>query len=106
MSTDLTEKLKELLMGCDYSGAFSLKVAKQLAPEIEKMMPRWIPVSERLPDEGQEVDLWVLDCRYENMTFKSEDNNRFFIEAGGLNMICLYGDDNIYWTPIPKGPTE
>ena len=38
MSTiDLTGKLKELLMRCDYNEVFSLKVAKQLAPEIEKM---------------------------------------------------------------------
>jgi len=122
--SDLTEKLKELLMRCDCgtSNCFTLfdandecytlgkslagRIAKQLAPEIEKMMPRWIPVSERLPDEIDMVDLWANGTRYENMFFTKGDTGNYFISPDVETMICLYGNnDDIYWMPIMKGPT-
>ena len=105
MSTiDLTGKLKELLMRCDYNEVFSLKVAKQLAPEIEKMMPRWIPVSERLPEDGQRVDVQTKDGRRFTDVFVNKttykgwrwDNHDYSVQF----------DSVIYWMPIPKGPTE
>ena len=111
MSADLTEKLKELLMGCENleggyycSGKDADLLAKQLAPEIEKMMPRWIPVSERLPEDGQRVDVQTKDDRrftdvfINKTTYKGWrwDNHDYSVQF----------DSVIYWMPIPKGPTE
>ena len=117
---DLTEKLKEFLMGCDInnqigkplfavrSSSYSLSpavaeiIAKQLAPEIDKMMPRWIPVSEGLPDEGQAVDVWTkrgirfTDVVINKTTYKDWrwDNHDYSVQF----------DSVIYWMPIMKGP--
>lgn len=90
--TDLTEKLKELLMRCDikkdmknhilfnkrngcYLGdIIASRLAQQLAPEIEKMMPRWVPAGERLPEDGQVVDLFLSgDNRLFNWRFFSKE---------------------------------
>lgn len=118
-TNDLTEKLKELLMGCNcgdvnnrpgfvandecYTLRQSLceRIAQQLAPEIEKMMPRWIPVGERLPDEGQVVDVItggnVRIC--DLVTIIRPDGGMQF-EGDGF--ACYAKVD--YWMPIPKGP--
>jgi hypothetical protein len=109
--TDLTERLKELLSTAKFGKGKHLSVSQELAemlaealaPEIEKMMPRWIPVSERLPDEGQGVDVWGNEQSIRSAEFK---NGKFFQWVG-------YHDDGYdleiaftvtHWMPIMKGP--
>jgi len=108
MTTDLTEKLKELLMKTPVFGnyneinaAFAAQTAKQLAPEIEKMMPRWIPVSERLPDEGQRVDVWNGESRWPDMGFVTTRSGKWVLVGhGGV----IEEGEQVYWMPIMKGP--
>lgn len=99
---DLTEKLKELLMDCDFETFSTAEIAKQLAPEIEKMMPRWIPVSERLPDEGQMVDITTIHgVRMTGMeTIVRSDGAMQF----GDDECTYYACQVTHWMPIMKGP--
>jgi len=119
---DLTEKLKELLMGCDikkdmknhilfnkrdgcYLGdILASRLAQQLAPEIENMMPRWIPVGEGLPDKGQMVDIWHLSQRYENMGLIHGRYSNYFTNIDGNVTIWVENKSDIHWMPIMKGP--
>lgn len=119
---DLTEKLKELLMGCDVGhrmdghtfhatadGCYLAdpmlgRIAQQLAPEIEKMLPRWIPVSERLPDEGRLVDLWYDAIRYENMFFHVNEGAGYFLSVDTCTICFVSDKKTTHWTPIMKGP--
>lgn len=118
----LAEKLKELLMGCDItiaqsigiynsdflgyypSSRFAEVIAQQLAPEIEKLIPQWIPVGERLPDEGQLVDIWHLSQRYENMGLIHGRSGNYFTNIDGNVTIWVENKSDIHWTPIMKGP--
>jgi hypothetical protein len=108
-TTDLAEKLKELLMECEnreggyyfYGGDANL-LAKQLAPEIEKLLPRWIPVSERLPKIGRVVDVWVPGEGRLAAVEKKIDA----IGKGYFSNHDYVTWNATHWMPIPKGPTE
>ena len=120
--TDLTEKLKELLMGCDchigwneyyfnsthntssMSDHFASRIAKQLAPEIEKMLPRWIPVGERLPENGD----WVFFVRSGKVYRGQRQQDRFECD---YHRYFDHNHDVTDWMysitplpPTPKGP--
>ena len=106
--TDLTEKLKELLMECDWKSItptmpLAEMLALQLAPEIEKLMPRWIPVSERLPDDLQCVDIINKGNRWADMIFIKRN-------FGGDIFTCVDRSVELasgmatHWMPIMKGP--
>ena len=102
-TNDLTEKLKELLMDCDFETFSTAEIAKQLAPEIEKLMPRWIPVSEGLPDEGQRVDVWNGESRWPDMGFITTRSGKWVLVGhGGV----IEEGEQVYWMPIMKGPMK
>ena len=111
---DLTEKLKELLMSCDLveitrifnhgtgyypSESLARTIAKQLAPEIEKMMPRWIPVSERLPEDGFHVlaEWWQGDVCIAHI----RDGVWWYRGNTGMKAANV---PPVKWMPIMKGP--
>ena len=61
--TGLTEKLKELLMATGHFNGYhsdfiAERIAQHLAPEIEKMLPRWVPVSEIKLKDGVRYLVW------------------------------------------------
>jgi len=103
-TADLTEKLKEIMVELNHplSDWYAEDIAKQLAPEIEKLMPRWIPVSERLPDEGQMVDITTIHgVRRTGMeTIVRSDGAMQF----GDDECTYYACQVTHWMPIMKGP--
>ena len=106
-TNDLTEKLKEIMVELNHplSDWYAEDIAKQLAPEIEKLMPRWIPVSEGLPDDGQKVDVFRHGERRINMHFYKSDPG-YFTSIDGVLVFWLKDKVNgdMYWTPIMKWP--
>lgn len=67
-----------------------------LAKQGEKM--RWIPVSERLPEDGQTV---LVYTGYEIMIRRYESLGRVFREGthGGIGPVT-------HWMPLPEPPKE
>ena len=67
--------------------------------------PRWIPVSERLPGEGEQVIVWMPDCPHH--------------PCGGIDMgSCMAGSWGVswmvsegrsafpsHWMPLPEPPS-
>jgi len=69
---------------------------------------RWIPVSERLPEDNQWVIMWndLLDVAREGRHF-SKDGMHQWESASGI----FYNDDSHYnhithWQPLPEAPNE
>ena len=57
----------------------------------------WIPCSERLPEEDQEV---LATTNWSDVTFACRyDNNKWFIHEGNTNATT---DDILAWMPMPE----
>lgn len=126
-TTELTEKLKEFLMGCEctdnvitffapFGNKFALgdsiahQLAKQLAPEIEKMLPResW---SKDIPNKSG--DWWQWDGNDESAPILfsvlfSGTTDEYFISSGqsGLSSPIYCKEMGGWWKfcPIPTTP--
>lgn len=71
---------------------------KQLKERIHKM--QWIPVSERLPDEYQDVHIWLCDGDAEyNVTFDGEIFDRWGGEGYKIGEVS-------HWMPLPEPPQK
>ena len=71
-----------------------------MAAEIEEQLPRWIPVTERLPDAGERVLCYCRANIYEVMKMRTDGD-------------WVYGTNHIYmhsfvthWMPLPQPPKE
>jgi len=100
-TADLTEKLKEIMVELNHplSDWYAEDIAKQLAPEIEKLMPRWIPVSESPEERGGYL------CEIDG----SKHGRGIIYEVvywrdGQWLEYSLMSCPIVRWMPIPKGP--
>lgn len=75
-----------------------------LAKQGEKM--RWIPVNERLPEDGQFVDIWVPPYigRITNSVYK-KDMYCFTDSRSGCGKYIIK-DDVSHWKLLPEPPRE
>ena len=71
-----------------------------MAAEIEEQQPRWIPVTERLPDAGERVLCYCRANIYEVMKMRTDGD-------------WVYDTNHIYmhsfvthWMPLPTPPKE
>lgn len=68
------------------------------------VLPRWIPVGERLPEDGQLVDVWYLSSRYADMVFRVNDGRDYFVSIDCTTTCWLDDKKTFVWMPIMKGP--
>ncbi len=102
-SAELTEKLKEILLTHKIilGDRLALRVVRKLTPEIEKLLPRWIPLSEKLPD----------DCVNVLAIWHDGTLRLAWLESGewtyyGKEGMMLAGIPPTHWMPLPEGPRE
>ena len=107
--TDYTELIKALrhcsnetrcgCSECKYDAVYRCKetMMRDAADAIEEMSkPRWIPVTERLPDE----DTLVLVWRYNGLPYVSRRTDSTY-------WLGLGRDSGItHWMPLPAPPKE
>ncbi len=79
-------------------------VLKAMQEYADQFKPKWIPVSERLPDQFQYVDIWtkghdrLTGCHFDGEVFEAE----------------LFGEEEYFepikhvthWMPLPEKPEQ
>jgi hypothetical protein len=93
-----------------YAGDCSLSVNNEAADAIEalsaeldrlKEANRWIPVTEKLPDEQQDVLIWFDRCGGDkDIGWYSTKRKAWFVRSWLLNYNVTH------WMPLPEPPKE
>ena len=83
-------------------GQEAVDAVNRMAADIEAMMPRWIPVGERLPEVGEHVlACWVQRKDGMATAVRRELNGKtVWSAADQWNEI----DSPIAWMPLPEPP--
>lgn len=71
-----------------------------MAAEIEEQQPRWIPVSEKLPEAGERVLCYCRANIYKVMKMRTSGD--WVYEVHHIYMHSFV----THWMPLPKGPEE
>lgn len=78
----------------------ALEVHSMLNEYAEQFKPKWIPVSERLPEEGQIVDIFsVTEGRQTDVVFENGCFITYLMLPFQWTMIK-------YWMPLPPIPVK
>lgn len=60
---------------------------------------RWIPVTERLPEEGEKVMIW--DARFGRIIYEA------YLDSGGfVSCFQQWSGNASHWQPLPEAPHE
>lgn len=95
---------------CNHSG--QLVGAGDIAESYHQHKTQWIPVSERLPEEGQKVLVYSkecegeLDCSFGEGIYKvsfDRINNSYLTEDVGYSR---WANKITHWMPLPPKPEE
>jgi len=86
--------------GDDAAGAVNELMAElqRRLLELQASMPRWIPVTERLPDDGVSV-IGFASPDYTNLARYDAVEGRFWCVTGGWF-------NPTHWMPLPAPPTD
>lgn len=77
-----------------------------LAAELKERqyrLARWIPVEERLPEEGEQVIVWMPDCPHHPCGM---DIGSCMTDSWGVSWMVSGGRSAFptHWMPLPKPP--
>lgn len=87
--------------GCDHAFVLSSKRAMQYLIE-----PRWIPVTERLPDVWSDVLVAVLKHRPRSYPVRTMAVDFITMTGEWAEMSCDWRNEVTHWMPLPEPPRE
>lgn len=96
-AADAIEELSKKLFYAELSEAHTLEIQKALLDSVK--IPRWVPVEERLPEDGAEVLAWS------QFGFAYVD---LWIDGAWKIDGLVNGENEVvtHWMPLPKPPEE
>lgn len=92
-----------------YNSMTDIQIKKQAADAIEELSkPRWIPVTERLPEEWKPVLCYYEYFRYGeyNCMFRTIDRGYYGDGVWGGEAGQGHKNKVLYWMPLPEPPKE
>jgi hypothetical protein len=85
--------------------AANIKAAVHFIGSFGQQLPQWIPVEERLPDEGQQVIVWMPDCPHHPCGM---DMGSCATDSWGVSWMVSGGRSAFptHWMPLPEPPAQ
>ena len=75
--------------------------------ELESQIPRWIPVEERLPGDGEKVLACARGVGMVVLRFEIDGSEKISPWCTGFYTVdCIWVKDITHWMPLPKEPEE
>lgn len=109
MYDELVKRLRNRRICIQQSGSLDdFPLLQQAADAIEELSkPRWIPVTERLPENDQDVLVMVhwRDYPENMMCYGRKYKTRWYLWNGELGEL-IKGFDITHWMPLPQPPKE
>ena len=75
--------------------------------DLETQIPRWIPVKERLPGDGEKVLACARGVGMAVLRFEIDGSEKISPWCTGFYTVdCIWVKDITHWMPLPKEPEE
>lgn len=103
--SDVREKLVELLVETTRQWGCQIGLYGAMADHLITngvIIQRWIPVTERLPEKGDNYLCIVKSCLFRGATYQTI----LGYDKGGFHDGCIDMEDVTHWMPLPESPEE
>lgn len=112
MTMDVLERIEKGELSFDIFNTKTFQPSVKSEIELLKLAKlgqqmQWVSVADRLPDEGQSVDIWVAKGyghpgRSADVIYREDDGERWF-EIGDMTFDL---EEVSHWMPLPPSPKE
>jgi hypothetical protein len=84
-------------------GYLKRRIIEDMEPTEYELARRWIPVEERLPEEGEQVIVWMPDCPHHPCGM---DMGSCMTDSWGVSWMVSGGRSAFptHWMPLPEPP--
>lgn len=93
---------------CSLEAFMQIKeLAEEAANALEKLSkPRWIPVTERLPEDGKDVLCWISNKRRPGQGYGTVGCYNSIVTLWDLDADWASSLDITHWRTLPEPPKE
>ena len=97
---DMVKLLKEQKNLIDCLVEDQVKKIDEMDELLKKQQPKWIPASEKLPEEYEPVLVWAKRAEYEIMHMEKTLQGDMWLNDHDYYI----STENTWWMPLPKEP--
>ena len=101
------DKVKEHILICE---AHPMGIENRALRDELEVFTRWIPVSERMPEPGESVSMWIHPHSYvpgnEKLGSYMPMISPLAPWRSTWDMVCYSPEDVTHWRPLPPAPDD